>query len=252
MTNPGHYTAVILAAGRGSRLGSLTDERPKCLMELSGRALLDWQISALSKAGVPLVYAVTGYRREMIEAQGVKTVFNKEWENTNMVASLLCAFEHLHPPFLVSYSDIVFDSGLVKRLLSATADLALSYDTEWLDLWKQRFDDPLKDAETFRIDDDGTILEIGGKTDDVQNIQGQFMGLMKFSRTAVQWVFDLTSAEPGLRFSLDSTGLIMRLIRLGKAVKGVSTSGGWCEIDSPKDLSVAQKLLQNSRLSLPG
>ena len=241
------HTGIVLAAGRGSRLGGITDARPKCLVELGGRALLDWQMEALREGGVDPIHVVTGYRRETIEARGVPTVHNPDWSHSNMVASLLCAVERLPAPFIVSYGDIVYQASLVRRLVGCPHDLAITYDLDWRSLWERRFDEPLGDAETFRIDDDGRVRELGGRAATVEDIQGQFMGLMRLSASAVEWIVERV-ARDGSRNTLDSTGMLMQLIESGRAVHGVATRGGWCEIDDPGDLAVAEQLLNEGLL----
>jgi len=243
-------TGLILAAGRGSRLGAMTAMRPKCLVELAGRPLLDWQIAALRNGGVERVVVVTGYRHELIDARGVDTVFNSAWDSTNMVSSLMVGVEKAGVPVIVSYSDIIYDSGLVRRLTEAGHALAISYDLDWRTLWERRFEDPLSDAETFRVDQDDRILEIGGKTKRAEDIQGQFMGLMRIGPAAVEWIRTLLSREPDLIGVLDTTGLLMRLIREGHPVYGVPTRGGWCEIDDQSDLAVAETLFASGQLGI--
>ncbi len=192
--------------------------------------------------------AVTGYRREMIEARGVETITNEAWDRANMVGSLLCAMERIDPPYIVSYSDIVYDVPPVRRLIDCPHDLAITYDTDWRELWERRFEDALADAETFRIDIDGRVTEIGGKAARASDIEGQFMGLIRISRKAASWINDLVKDSPELRSTLDSTGLLMRLIEKGHPVHGVKTRGGWCEIDDQKDLAVAESLFAEGRL----
>ena len=60
--------AVILSAGQGSRLLPLTEDLPKCLLDLSGRSMLDWQLRGLAEAGVPEAVVVTGFRADQVEA----------------------------------------------------------------------------------------------------------------------------------------------------------------------------------------
>ncbi len=74
--------AIILAAGRGSRMKSLTEERPKCLVELAGKALLDWQLEALREAGVSEIAIVTGYKRELLANRGLVEFYNPRWAET--------------------------------------------------------------------------------------------------------------------------------------------------------------------------
>src|SRR5690348_3567787 len=141
--------AIILAAGRGSRMNALTEDKPKCLVEFRGKPLIDWQIEALNKAGITEIGIVTGYRRELLISRQFVEFYNDRWANTNMVSSLECARKWLETePCIVSYSDIFYDFPAVLSLIQADADLAVTYDPNWLLLWKQRFEDPLSDAET--------------------------------------------------------------------------------------------------------
>lgn len=245
----GKYSGVILASGRGSRLGTITTDRPKCMVEVGGHPLLDWQIAALRRAGIDRIVVTTGYRHAAIDALNLKTVHNADWAHTNMVGSLMCAMETVPPPFIVSYSDIIYAPAHVERLLSCPAELAITYDVDWLDLWQRRFDDPLTDAETLVIDANGWLQDIGGKTDRIADIQGQFMGLIKVSATATTWIRDMIAEEPELRASLDMTSLLRKLLDSGRSLQGVPVEGGWCEIDEATDLGVAETLLAEGKLS---
>ena len=71
--------AIILAAGRGSRMRKLTDENPKCLVLLRGKSLLDWQLEALRGAGIKQISIVTGYKRELLLDKGLKEFNNNRW-----------------------------------------------------------------------------------------------------------------------------------------------------------------------------
>ena len=144
--------AIILAAGRGLRMRDLTDERPKCLVEMRGKVLLDWQLEALRGAGVSDIAIVAGYKSELLSNRGLVEFQNPRWAETNMVSSLACAQEWLlSEPCIVSYSDIFYEALAVESLIKSTARLAITYDPHWLKLWEKRFDDPLLDAETFRL-----------------------------------------------------------------------------------------------------
>lgn len=173
--------AIILAAGRGSRMKHLTDNKPKCLNELHGKPLLQYQLDALRGAGIQEIGIVTGYQREQLAAFGLTEFYNPRWAETNMVSSLECASAWLgDDPVIVSYSDIFYQPEAVCLLLGASAALALTYDPHWLTQWQGRFVDPLSDAETFRIDQQ-QLLEIGAKPESLQQVQGQYMGLLKFT-----------------------------------------------------------------------
>lgn len=221
--------AVILAAGRGSRMGDLTADRPKCLVELAGRPLIAWQIDALTRAGVGEIGIVRGYKGDRLAAYGARRFDNPRWAETNMVVSLIAAEEWLsEAPIIVSYADIVYGPGTVEALVSAQpAPIAVSYDKDWLWLWRRRFADPLSDAESFRMAD-GRIVDIGRRVTNLREIEGQYMGLLRFQPEgwrAVRNLLDsLSTAEIG---KLDMTSLLRRLIERGEAISGVAATGRW-------------------------
>ena len=180
--------ALILAAGRGSRLGALTDDRPKCLTELLGRPLLEWQIEALREAGASSVVAVGGYRVDSLRGRVDRVLENARWADTNMVASLQCAAPLLRSgPVIVSYSDIVYHPSSVRALAAADGEIAITYDRDWASLWSDRFEDPLGDAETFVVRD-GHVAEIGERAARMEEIEGQYMGLLRFTPAGWQRV----------------------------------------------------------------
>ena len=177
--------AIILAAGRGSRMKHLTDDKPKCLNELHGKPLLQYQLDALRGAGITEIGIVSGYQREKLQPFGLYEFFNERWAQTNMVSSLECAASWLgSDTVIVSYSDIFYDASAVTTLLNCEAKLAVAYDPQWLSQWQGRFADPLSDAETFRIDENQRLLEIGNKPNAISEVQGQYMGLLTSNFTS--------------------------------------------------------------------
>jgi choline kinase len=245
--------ALILAAGRGSRMGSIGDDRPKCMVELEGRTLLDRQRAALTRGGASEIGIVRGYRADMLAMPGMIRFENPRWAETNMVMSLTAAAEWLRSgPVLVSYADIFYRSELVAGLVAAPGDLVLSYDRQWRALWERRFADPLADAETFRIDAAGALLEIGGKTDVIADIQGQYMGLLKFTPAAWSAVEVLLDRlEPSVRGKLDMTSLLRRLlVDHAGLIRTHGTDGQWGEIDNPGDVELYQRMIARGELEL--
>jgi choline kinase len=245
--------AVILAAGRGSRMAQLGDERPKCLVELEGRPLIERQVAALRRGGAEEIGVVRGYRAYMIDFAGLTYFANERWAETNMVMSLAAAAPWLRSgPVIVSYADIFYRGELVRGLADAPGTLVITYDRAWRRLWTRRFADPLADAETFRIDAAGQLLEIGGKTMRIEDIEGQYMGLLKFTPPAWAVIEALLGTlDAPTRDRLDMTGLLRRLLA-GKnfSIGTFGTDGQWGEIDNPEDVALYQNMLKEGNLSL--
>lgn len=234
--------AIILAAGRGSRMRNLTEESPKCLVELHGRPLLHWQLAALRAAGIDEIALVTGYRSELLSLPGIRTFHNPRWAETNMVSSLACAEDWLlEAPCIVSYSDIFYTAETVGALIAAPeAALSISHDPKWLAHWQARFANPLDDAETFRLAVDGQqVIEIGGKPKSVLEVEGQYMGLLRFTPAGWQAMQAIREAMPAdQRDRMHMTGTLQGLIDAGVKVTTVPCHGEWGEIDSPDDLRI--------------
>jgi len=231
--------AIILAAGRGSRMKNLTDESPKCLIKVRGKTLLNWQIEALNEAGIQEIAVVTGYKRDLLLNTGLREFHNERWSETNMVTSLECANEWLKSsPCIVSYSDIFYKKEAVEALLETNSSLAITYDPNWLKLWSERFSDPLSDAETFRISENNTLIEIGNKPSTVQEIEGQYMGLLKI--TTESWNEILNIRSNLLKEECDKmhmTGTLQKIIDAKNIIiKAIPYYGEWGEVDNELDL----------------
>lgn len=231
--------AIILAAGRGSRLGSLTEHKPKPLTILAGKSLLEWQMMALEGAGVSEISLVTGYCAEALANYGRTCHHNSRWQETNMVRSLLCASATLaEDTHIISYGDIVYRPDFVRRLMDLDANIAITFDTRWFELWSARFEDPLLDAESFRHSD-GQLLSIGDKVLDVADIQGQYMGLLKFTPAGWRAVCSLVATlDEVVLDRLDMTSLLQRLLNSGQSIAVVPIDGGWVEVDEPQDITL--------------
>ena len=231
--------AIILAAGRGSRMKKLTDESPKCLVKLRGKTLLDWQLDAFKNAGISQIAIVTGYKREFLANRGLEEFYNARWAETNMVSSLACANAWLmEGPCIVSYSDIFYCVRAVTLLMENPLPLAITYDPNWLALWTRRFGDPLLDAETFKLNLDNTVSEIGNKPKSVEEIHGQYMGLLRFEPEGWVEILRICAALTSVESDrIHMTWVLQKIIESGKvSVNAISYNGEWGEVDSVKDL----------------
>ncbi|WP_433194509.1 NTP transferase domain-containing protein [Nocardia sp. CA-107356] len=239
--------AVILAAGRGSRMGAHTDERPKCLVNVGGRTLLDRHRDTLAEAGIAEVAIVTGYRAESLTGRLSRDFHAPRWQETNMVVSLTAAHDWLSTaPSLVAYGDIFYTAETVRSLADTSAELAIAYDPHWLELWAKRFADPLADAETFRLRSDSTVAEIGRRATSTEEVQGQYMGLLRFTPPAWARVRDhLAALPPAARDAMDMTSLLQGLITAGEQIVAVPRHGPWGEVDHPADVSLYTSILEH-------
>ena len=236
--------AIILAAGRGSRMRERTEILPKCLTELWGKTLLDWQLKAIEGAGIRRsdIAIITGYHAEKIrEAEPDLHYFhNERWAATNMVSTLMEADEWLNTDTcIVSYADIVYTRKAISLLMESSDDIAITYYTKFLDLWKGRFENPLDDIETFKIDKNGFLTEIGQKAKALSDIEGQYMGLLRFTPEGYSSMREeMKRGLPKPMDKMDMTGLLSYLLGKGIKMRGIAYDELWIEMDSQDDLAL--------------
>ncbi len=231
--------ALILAAGRGRRMGKLTDESPKALLRVAGKPLLRHALENLSAAGIAEVAVVTGYQAESLcWPEFAQNFNNPDWETTQMVYSLFQANEWLcASDTIVCYSDILFTPGTIEKLVACPGDIALTNNVNWRDVWVKRFADPLVDAETFKRDQYGVLTEIGKRPKSMDDIQGQYMGLLKITPKGWNEFIRFRQTLDIDRFrKIDMTSTINELIQRGVRVSSVDVHESWYEFDSEDDL----------------
>ena len=242
---------IILGAGEGNRLRPHTLDRPKCLVELAGRAILDYELSALAAAGVEDIRVVTGYRADQIESRGLPSYHNPDYASTNMVSSLMMARELFDgtDDLLISYADIVYETRVVRDLLACDADVSLAINTAWKDLWSVRMEDPLADAESLKLDETGNVIELGKKPRSYDDVEGQYMGLILFRANQagrLGEVFD--SLDPAGEYdgkdlpNMYMTSFLQHWIDRVSPIRAVKVEGGWLEVDTTEDLDAYEGL----------
>jgi L-glutamine-phosphate cytidylyltransferase len=245
---------VIIAAGRGSRLRNETDEIPKTLVEVMGRPMLEWILDAFESAGLKRkdVVFVCGYRADVIKARypDFTYVTNHDWQNNNILLSLLMAREYLGDGFVSTYGDIVYEGAVVQKLVASTADIALGCDTAWRRRYVGRTQHPETDAEKLRAD--GTrVVEIS-RTIPSEQADGEFIGVMKLSKQgASEFLRAFDQAERSYGGGMFREGrtfqkaylldLLAEMLEQGTAMQREDTRGSYMEIDTLQDLSMAEK-----------
>lgn len=242
---------IVLAAGQGTRLRPLTDDRPKCLVPLAGKPLLEWQIETARAAGIADIIVIGGYRADQLAKYPVTVVPNPRFETTNMVRSLFCARDHFGDGFVMSYGDIVYSHSVLRRVLDGNEAIGVTVDQGWRAYWEERSEDPLKDAETLRIRADGSLAEIGQRPKSMDEVQAQYIGLVAFRAGGIEAItrtYDALENSRGNPFggprSLDQlymTDLLQGLIGQGERLAAVPITRGWVEVDNPRDLHVAEQ-----------
>jgi L-glutamine-phosphate cytidylyltransferase len=244
---------IIIGAGRGSRLEHLTEEIPKTLVPVMGRPILEWVLEALAAGGFTRkdVLFICGYRAEVIKARYPEFTYveNRDWENNNILLSLMTAREHLKDGFVSTYADIIYRGAIVSGLVASAHDKVLGCDTDWRRRYVGRTRHPETDAEKMRAEGD-KIIELS-RTIPSEAAAGEFIGVAKFSSNGAAELcdaFDRVRARfAGQVFREKRTfekayliDLFQDMIEKGSVFHRVDTHGGYMEIDTLQDESFAE------------
>ena len=232
--------AVILAAGRGRRMSHATTRIPKCMTLLWNRPLLEYQLCAIEESGIKDVSIVCGYKMNSICVNNVSYFRNSHWKTTNMVASMMCAREKLiSDACIISYSDIVYNACALKKLMNSEQPISILYMTKWEKIWRLRFENPLLDVESFKINQDGRIYEIGKRTKNIEEIQGQYIGLIKIMPLGFD-LLEKTYNRLSLleRRHIDMTSLLSLMIDKSIDIYGIPYDGICLEVDRQEDVNI--------------
>ncbi|BAU57030.2 putative sugar nucleotidyltransferase [Halorhodospira halochloris] len=238
-----------MAAGQGTRLRPLTDDRPKCMVELEGKPLLEHQLEVLRGAGIEDIHVVGGYRAEWLQRPDITLHINERFDQTNMVATLFAAESVMagSDEVIIAYGDIVYEPRVLNALLACNAPVCLTVDRAWRRYWEARMDDPLADAETLKLTDGNRITELGKKPSSYDEIQGQYMGLLKVRADlvpqlpAVWRAMDRDATYDGKDYdNMYMTSFLQHLIDSGWEARAAFVENGWAEVDSEADLAAAK------------
>lgn len=240
---------IILAAGRGSRLKKTTENVPKGLVKINkNMSILEYQVNTLTKYNNTRIIMVVGYKSAKIikkfKDKNIIFLKNKMWNKSNMLYSLVCAEKYLKEnDSIILYSDIIYSKKIIDKIMGQKNQLSVAYDPNWLKLWKQRFNDPKVDAETFKINNSQEIIEIGNKIVNLKDVDGQYMGILKIRVSMWKKIkknFNLYNLK-----KIHVTHLLSQIISKNIAkIKAVKNTKQWFEIDNNKDLKIAKRNLK--------
>ena len=245
--------AIIIGAGRGARLKSMTDTQPKCYATVGGRRILDWTLDAFDRAGLAKGKVfIGGYQIEQIQRDYPSLTFahNANWQNNNILLSLFHAEQYMTGGFVCAYSDILFRDSVVKDALAHFGDIVLCVDTRWRDRYADRSQHPEGDAEKVIVEAD-RVLNVHRDTPS-DEAHGEYIGVAKFSPRGAE-IFKQHYHRVKREYSgkpwreakiLEKAYLILlfqEMIEQGIPIHFVGTHGDYMEIDTEEDYALANR-----------
>ena len=252
-------TAIIPAAGFEKQLLPLIQDKPKCLLDIKGKTILERQIAALNEVNIKDIAVVRGYQKEKIAFPNLRYYDNDRYEDTGELTSIFCAEQALEGRCLLLYSDIIFETGILLKLLKSPADFTIVVDLAWADqrkLPRPHFkpdlvllDNPPATGYRFVPPDRPNRLVKIGQHLDAERAHGEFIGLAMLSERGTeqfQSAYKSVAKNPEAPFheapslaKASLTDMLQELVDRGHDVSCLTIYKGWMEVDTFEDYQQA-------------
>jgi len=251
--------AIILAAGFEPGLLPLIEDRPKALLDIKGKSILERQVETLNACNIKDIVVVRGYQKDKFALPNIRYYDNESYEKNFDLASLFCAEVELRGRCLILYGDILFDRSVLEKLLQSDKDISLVVDRAWYD---QHGDmrpgeaspkpdlvllrDPPEQGYRFLPSTADTTVARIGQQQPPGDAHGEFIGMSMFSVKGTELVRQayhrVVESHRGGPFheapaleQASLTDIIQELIEHGQAVYAVNIYKGWMEVDTFED-----------------
>ena len=240
--------AIIIAAGQGLRLGDLTKNLPKSLLDINGKSILERQTELLQANGITEIIVVTGPNQEKFSDKKLKYVKDNFYENHEQLGSLMEARNFFDSELLILFSDVLFDNQVLSKIINSNEDFNIAVDPNWEKNYTGRTEHPISQADLSLIENN-LIIKIMKNLIPENNCKiTEFIGIIKLSQKGTE---KFVNHYKNLENSIDKNKLIKKwyltnmlqdLIDNNNSIFPITIEGNWCEIDTVQDLERARKL----------
>lgn len=244
--------AIIIAAGSGKRISESVKNFPKSMITVNGKPIIEYQLTTLRKAGINEICIITGPHSEKFNIKNVKYIKDTDYENHDILGSLMQARKYFQKETIILYSDIIFESKIIEKVIKSKKDISIAVDMNWEKKYEGRTEHPKSEAENVEVKNNLEIIRIKKNITDAKYNIGEFLGIMKFSMKGselfIQKYDEVLNNKTDLFHDAPSiskayvTDMIQELIDSNIKINPILISGKWCEIDTLQDLKNAEKI----------
>jgi phosphoenolpyruvate phosphomutase len=234
--------AIVLGAAHGPELGTLTDARPKCMLDVAGTPVLAHILETYRAASVKDIAVIRGWKKAAVNVEGVKYYDNDDEQEPSEAYSLYKGLAALEGNCIISYGDVLFKKYIPQELMEVDADFAVIVDTNWKNSRNSarnaEYVTCSKPYSRHSRQDDVVLVNI---SEDIpaKSIDGEWMGFLKTSPAGTEILRELLTDlfQDGVRTPpMQMIDVLRMLVESGKAVRVVYTAGNWLDIDRVEDV----------------
>ena len=171
---------ILLAAGKSSRIYNKI-KKNKCLIKINNKSLIKNIIDNSSNADISEINIITGFKPQNIKKElksynKIKFTNNSKYQTTDMVYSSIIGLKKSQSDTIISYTDIIYTKKLFQIIKKSNNNfITIPYIKNWKRVWNKRDKNIFEDAETFKVDKNSNLKEIGNKIDqkNLKSVNGQ-------------------------------------------------------------------------------
>ena len=246
---------IILNAGSGTRLGELTKNLPKGLLDINGKSLIERQIENFSSKNIEKILLIVGPNSDKFNLKNVDYVFDETYNEHEQLGSLFAAKKFMVNDVIISFGDVLVEKNVFEQIIKSSFDIGLAIDLNWKQNYIGRSMHPESEADLVKIESDLiTKIQKNLVKKDVEKI-GEFLGIMKLNKNGAKIFVETYNKLQELHnekfHTADSfnkaflTDFIQELIDREIPINPILINGNWLEIDTSQDLDSAREKIKN-------
>ena len=246
---------IILNAGSGTRLGELTKNLPKALLDINGKSLIERQIENFSSKNIEKILLIVGPNRDKFDLTNVDYIFDESYNEHEQLGSLFAAKKFMIDDVIISFGDVLVEKNVFEQIINSSFDIGLAVDLEWKQNYIGRSMHPESEADLVKIKSDKiTKIQKNLVKNNIEKI-GEFLGIIKLSKNGakkfVETYNKLLESHDGKFHTADSfnkaflTDFIQELIDRKISIDPILINGNWLEVDTSEDLDNAREKIKN-------
>ena len=247
--------AIFISAGEGSRLGNITKDLPKSLVDVNGKSILERQIETFRNNGIKEIIVIIGPNKDKFQLKNIEYVVDKKFHDHEQLGSLMAANKHFQNDVVISFGDVIVDNNIMKQVIESTYDIGVAIDLNWEKKYENRTQHPKSEADLALIKSN-KLIKIKKNLNPTENHQlGEFLGIIKLSNVGSKKFLNifqsLNSFHEGEIHDAPSlqkaylTDMIDELIQINEVVNPIFIDGVWFEIDTIEDLeNIREKIVE--------
>ena len=244
--------AIVIAAGEGSRMGKLTQNIPKPLVNVNGKSIIERQLSILKQNGILDIIIITGPHHEKFNFEKIRYVRDENFLEHDQLGSLMSAKKEIDGDIIILFADIIFEDIILAKILESKSDISIAVDMDLERIHVSRTDNSFDEADKVRFEKGSVSRIFKTSTEEDKKFEiGEFIGLMKLSKNGSKQLVGCYEKIQNVHkgkfhdaLSLQKAKLVdllQELIENKIKIDAIPITGEWCEIDTEEDLETAKK-----------